>query len=177
MPLSPKGDVSTLITLAVPLKILANLTVWTWRVNEYWALNNCLPPPKRQGDDPMLVECVRQELERLGCRVGGKGMAWTSPTKRSAREALARRTDLADDHPGPDLIARLSHIQEQVCTPICGPRQVAQDGRCVTRACSAGQIGRRGQCVPCTVHSQARPPRNESAGSRCFVFDGRSYCQ
>lgn len=139
--------------------------------------------PAAAMSDKELSAGIGTQLQRLGCIGNAADLAWTSAAMRQARTNLTRLTGLPSDKPTGDLLMELQARTEKVCSLACGPREVPLNGACVAKACPEGEVlSASGQCARKTA--VAKPAAKTvtrsapvSSGSKCFVFDGKNYCQ
>jgi hypothetical protein len=136
---------------------------------------------------PLLARRIRDELRRVGC-YRGDGDEWNSPEiKRSlAKYALYAKLGTTPAEPTASVLSNLQQFRDRLCPPDCSVREIAVGGRCVAKTCGRDEaMNSVGRCVlrpafhPRQVAARAlegvSTPR--AAGNRCFVFNGRQYCE
>jgi len=131
--------------------------------------------------DPQTLASVRAELHRVGC-YSGAALEWDAPEMKLGVAKYVRYAKLTATPAGPDaaLLAELKQRPAGFCPPECSAREVVVDGRCVTKACGAGQILTRvGVCIPKPASHRvvAKAAPATAAKAKCFTFNAAQYCE
>jgi uncharacterized caspase-like protein len=136
-------------------------------------------------DLPVLTDVPRllqTELRRVGCNTGSIGSSWNAAAQKSL--------DLFNKNAGTKLDVKVASLNAldavkaqsgRVCPPICKHGFKIDGDNCVKIVCDSGmEIGDDNTCerVATKKPVAARDWRRAgSSGSKCFSFNGRSYCE
>ncbi|WP_423068272.1 hypothetical protein [Devosia sp. CN2-171] len=146
-------------------------------------------PVVPQPDPVQLALQVQTELNRLGCSVGRPDGVWGSQSRRAlASFARYAGVSLGTTEPTADLVTLLNDKTGRVCPATCTVKQVLRNGVCVAKTCPAGQrLSSKGQCYKPssgggggTAGGGGGGGGNAGGGggaTRCFVFNGDSFCE
>jgi uncharacterized caspase-like protein len=111
-------------------------------------------PPAARARRPMsrndLILAIKRQLRRVGCYPGKIDESWGDPALTRSITQFVRQAKFsgATDEPNYDFLDAVSGSGPGVCSLECGRREVARNGRCVPKACPAGQaIGGDGECI------------------------------
>ena len=84
-----------------------------------------------------LVRQVQNELNRVGCAVGGADGVWGSRSARGLKQFISHNDEAAEhDSPSQALLALLKDTEQRVCPLVCGSGYKKQNGQCVRTAAS-----------------------------------------
>jgi uncharacterized caspase-like protein len=129
--------------------------------------------PSELSGGALIVE-IKKELKRLGCFAGRVDDKWmTANTKASVQKFIKyAKLPLPADEPAQSFLDAVRAQPERVCPLECGAREAERNGRCVAKACAAGErLNRDGDCVARPEPKPARhaivdmAPRQPSIGA------------
>lgn len=132
------------------------------------------PPPA--GLPAPLAPRILAELQRIGCYAGPITAAWTSGEAQRALSTFAKR-DRSRVPPDPTqgFLEALKLKADAFCRPTCAKGTVDRDGRCV--AARPQPAAARARITRPEAAESAPAPRRTAPSSRCFVFQGKPYCE
>lgn len=143
------------------------------------------PEPVPVLDPFTLALNIQTELNRLGCPVGTPDGKFGPRSRQALTEFLRYSGGGLASEPSMEILVALQGKGARVCPLQCSVREVAQGDQCVTKSCPSGQrLSSKGTCyVP-----DPTPPNNNTnnnggsssgggGGSKCFVFNGESFCE
>ncbi len=138
------------------------------------------------------MRLLQAHLKRVGCNPGNADGNWDDGSKNAL--------DLFNRHARTKFEIKLASLEaldavrgktDRVCPLICAKGQRAEGDRCIQISCGSGHfLNSSGACdkredhppKPRTATREplAREPaarRPTSGGSKCFSFNGKSYCE
>lgn len=125
-----------------------------------------------------IARSMQTELNRLGCDAGTEDGIWGRNSRR-ALELLSEHspeTNVVSLEPAIDLLRNLENLDGRVCPLVCKATEDLQDGACVRKTCPSGErLSSKGVCyVPRA--STTRRRTNTGSRSKCFKYNGQTYC-
>lgn len=122
-----------------------------------------------------LTSGIFSELQRIGCYAGPLSVTWTSREAQKALGAFARqdRSRVPSD-PSTAFLEALKLKADAFCRPACAKGTVERDGRCVAIKPAPAVANAR---APKAEPTGAPAPARAAPNSRCFVFQGKQYCE
>jgi uncharacterized caspase-like protein len=137
---------------------------------------------QRASPPPDLPRQLQSELKRVGCKSGEIDDLWSA----SARKALSSFNDNAGTKfdvklASTDALDAVRAKQGRVCPLECGRGFRASGDQCVKITCDADHVfGPNGTCrakLERTAKPATRARTPASAGRKCFVANGVSFCE
>jgi len=120
--------------------------------------------PSELSGSALIVE-IKKELKRLGCFAGRVDDNWkTAETAASVQKFIKyAKLPLAVDEPAQNFLDAVRARPDRVCPLECGAREAERNGRCVAKACAAGErLNRDGDCV---ARPEPKPVRHATVDS------------
>src|SRR5262249_37609661 len=146
---------------------------------------NTASVPPQTIDPGDLTRLLQIHLKRVGCDPGSVEGNWSAQSRR-AMETFNKNAGTALDVTTASL-ASLDVVRgknSRVCPLVCDPGQRLDGERCVPIACDAGFVlGSDGACKkrPDPPKTAERPHNTPSpapkSGGKCFVFNGKQFCE
>lgn len=132
-----------------------------------------VPPGAAQ---PALTARILAELQRIGCYAGPISATWSARETQAAVANFARQDRIrAPAEPTTNLLEALKLKSDAFCRPTCAKGTVERDGRCV--AAKPRPAAARARVTRPEADGSPPAMRRTPPSSRCFVFQGRQYCE
>jgi uncharacterized caspase-like protein len=148
------------------------------------------PPSPAKIDQADIARLLQAHLKRVGCNAGTVDGNWDDSSKK-ALELFNKNAQTSFDIKlaSLDALDAVRGKSDRVCPLICGKGQRVEGDRCVAISCGSGSfLNSSGSCEkrpepapkPRTATQEPAPqPRSASpgGGTKCFSFNGKSYCE
>ena len=148
------------------------------------------PPSPAKIDQADIARLLQAHLKRVGCNAGTVDGNWDDSSKK-ALELFNKNAQTSFDIKlaSLDALDAVRGKSDRVCPLICGKGQRVEGDRCVAISCGSGSfLNSSGSCEkrpepapkPRTAAQEPAPqPRSASpgGGTKCFSFNGKSYCE
>jgi len=150
---------------------------------------SALPSSPAKIDQADITRLLQAHLKRVGCNAGTVDGNWDDSSKK-AIELFNKNAQTSFDIKlaSLDALDAVRGKSDRVCPLLCGKGQRVEGDRCVAISCGSGSfLNSSGSCEkrpepapkPRTATQEPAPqPRSASpGGSKCFSFNGKSYCE
>ena len=150
---------------------------------------SALPSSPAKIDQADITRLLQAHLKRVGCNAGTVDGNWDDSSKK-ALELFNKNAQTSFDIKlaSLDALDAVRGKSDRVCPLLCGKGQRVEGDRCVAISCGSGSfLNSSGSCEkrpepapkPRTATQDPAPqPRSASpGGSKCFSFNGKSYCE
>jgi len=150
---------------------------------------SALPSSPAKIDQADITRLLQAHLKRVGCNAGTVDGNWDDSSKK-ALELFNKNAQTSFDIKlaSLDALDAVRGKSDRVCPLLCGKGQRVEGDRCVAISCGSGSfLNSSGSCEkrpepapkPRTATQEPAPqPRSASpGGSKCFSFNGKSYCE
>ena len=150
---------------------------------------SALPSSPAKIDQADITRLLQAHLKRVGCNAGTVDGNWDDSSKK-AIELFNKNAQTSFDIKlaSLDALDAVRGKSDRVCPLLCGKGQRVEGDRCVAISCGSGSfLNSSGSCEkrpepapkPRTATQDPAPqPRSASpGGSKCFSFNGKSYCE
>jgi Caspase domain len=135
-------------------------------------------------DQRELARLLQLELKRVGCFEGAVDGEFGNATRVALRSFAKFAAITVPDDLSIDSVKAVRGFDRRVCPVVCQPDERVDGERCVRVVCPPGQVVKDGTCVGKVAADPKKPtpgrpepaPRPPSS-NKCFVFQGRQFCE
>jgi len=136
-------------------------------------------------DRQEIARSLQLELKRVGCFDGAVDGEFSGATRAALRNFIKfAAIKLPQDELTPDALKAIRDFSKRVCPLVCPSNERAEGDRCIRIVVAKPSAEPKRKATPAPerkvtakVERQPRAPRAPSAGSKCFAFQGRQFCE
>ena len=119
-----------------------------------------------------IARALQLELKRVGCFEGTVDGEFGSITQDALRNfAKYAAIAVTDNELSIDALKAVRGFNKRVCPIVCQSNERAEGERCVRIVCPTGEVLKDGACGKVASDSKKSSP------GKCFVFQGRQFCE
>jgi uncharacterized caspase-like protein len=129
--------------------------------------------PSAEVDPRELARALQLELKRVGCFEGVVDGEFGSITQNALRSFTKYAAiTMPENDLSIDALKAVRGFDKRVCPLVCQSSERAEGERCVRIICPTGEVLKDGTCVG----KVASDPK-KTVPAKCFVFQGRQFCE